>query len=798
VIDRRAFVRYVSSIAAIVAASPRRRSGALPPASAARQPPSATEQASAYGSWVEESGLPCFAYAADHEAMPAAEWDRFVRPPTRRHWLMVGNRWIKLQAGNDGTVGIYDESEGLRWLVSSDEGGTGVSILRDGATTWGSAFTDRPPGAVPRRIFGPTWFAVRCAHRGLELERVILCAEGEVPWVLVRVRLSLATGAEARALSHEETWRLRPRFLNLPESEPRRQEVARAVTYRTAEDRGRITATETFPAPVRGQVGAPSTLVLEALGSDRVETSVDATGEPTLRLVSALELAPGTTRELWFRFGRPASGALEDPSGFFEAQLGSLRAALPKARSSRAPEAEREIPWHAALLTGGACRDRVLGGHTLDQGSAYSFEMGFNGAARDPLQHALPLVYSEPDLALSVLRNVVAWGSPDGDLPYALGSAKQPLPLGFRPSDSNLWSLWLASEYAAASGDLAAFDAEVSFHPSHGAPAVPLREALRRQLRFFVDVVGRGARNHVRILNADWNDLAIAQSGVPAAEMIEHGSSVLNSAMASWVLGVFAGLADRLGETALAEESRQQSSDLRALVRQGHNGRWFHRAYAPDGRPVGDESCWLEVQPWAILCGAADDAQARALLQLIDEGHRRDSPLGARIIWPLPVRPRGTLGEGLDGGIWLSINTTLIWAAARLAPELAWDEWRRMSLRNHARHYPEVWEGTLSGPDAYNAPESPRPGRTWKSQAFAMQAFPVNNLHSHSQPLLAYLRLLGVEPTPNGTLAVGRGGEYSSRVFSLREDGSGRLRSTGEVQLETVRGPVRGRGEVAW
>jgi hypothetical protein len=47
----------------------------------------------------------------------------------------------------------------------------------------------------------------------------------------------------------------------------------------------------------------------------------------------------------------------------------------------------------------------------------------------------------------------------------------------------------------------------------------------------------------------------------------------------------------------------------------------------------------------------------------------------------------------------------------------------------------------------------------------AMQAYPVANLHSHAQPLLAYLRLIGVEPTEDGRLLSGGGGLFTSRTF---------------------------------
>ena len=72
-------------------------------------------------------------------------------------------------------------------------------------------------------------------------------------------------------------------------------------------------------------------------------------------------------------------------------------------------------------------------------------------------------------------------------------------------------------------------------------------------------------------------------------------------------------------------------------------------------------------------------------------------------------------------------------------------------------------------------------------------------MHSHSQPLLAYLRLLGVEPTTNGALAVGDGGSFHSATFRLDADGHGALDAGGEVIVESQHGVVRsGAGTVSW
>ncbi|MEU6712163.1 hypothetical protein ABZ897_11860 [Nonomuraea sp. NPDC046802] len=728
---------------------------------------------STYGEWTTVHGLPAFAYTLDQERDSRAEWDPVLDPPTRRHVAHVGNRRITLVSDNYGLSDLFDEHTGLSWLTR----GTGVTRISGLSTDISGS----------ERVFGPTYAIVRVADERVALERTVLCPEGEQPWVLIRLRVRNLLGTPVR-LTLTEEWATRAARAELitgavdaedpgleleligpprtpleqtGEAEKRLGQAGEAgqawEAGQAGEAEGRLgqvgEAGQAWEA--EGRLGQVSEAAVR-LGAVEVEG-----GERACRLEVPLELPAGAERVLDLRFGLLGPLPEEaDLGALFERSLEDLRARLPAAAAVQAPEAEREIPWHAALLTGAACADGVLGGHTLDQGSCYSFRHGFNGAARDPLQHALPLVYIEPDLALSVLRNTCAWGGPDGDLPYALGPDKKPWTSLFRPSDQNLWALWLAAEYLSATGDEAAFRANVPYHPIHEAPETPLQENLRRQFRFLADVVGRGEHGHLRILNADWNDLAVSESGVPREVMIAEGESVLNSAMAAWVLPRYATLAERLGDAATAAEARKLGEELRELVAGEWNGRWYRRAYGP-GAVVGDDDLWLEVQPWAVLCGAAPPERAVGLLRTIERTCAAESPLGARLRWP----PGEGYGPGGVGTIWYAINMTLVWAAAEHLPELAWDWWRRMTLAAHTAAYPDVWEGTLSGPDAYLAPETGRPGRTWDlaDVGIAMQAYPVANLHSHSQPLLAYLRLLGVEPfrRPRG------GARFASRALEV-------------------------------
>ena len=121
-----------------------------------------------------------------------------------------------------------------------------------------------------------------------------------------------------------------------------------------------------------------------------------------------------------------------------------------------------------------------------------------------------------------------------------------------------------------------------------------------------------------------------------------------------------------------------------------------------------------------------------------------------------------TAGVLTNGGVWPSINGTLIWALAKSNPDLAWDEYKKNSFANHADKYPDIWYGIWSGPDSYNSDLSKYPGQTMFNESILggegtnilgsinWTDFPVMNMHPHAWQLYSVSKLLGIEFTGNG------------------------------------------------
>jgi hypothetical protein len=484
-----------------------------------------------------------------------------------------------------------------------------------------------------------------------------------------------------------------------------------------------------------------------------------------LLLERKISLKPGERRTMTFLYGYLPQGADPQPlvekyrRGFQGAwQESSLRWKQEgtRLRIDGEPWVERETIWNSYYLRSSLTFDSFFNTHILNQGGVYQYVMGFQGAARDPLQHALPFIFSDPGIVKQVLAYTLKEVRPDGSIPYAIVGYGVPLPsvLDYS-SDMPLWLLWAVSEYVLATRDLAFLDERITTAYGRQVTTEPVRDLLARCFRHQVRDVGTGEHGLVRALHEDWNDALIAW--VPpqfVKEYLVQSESVLNSAMAVHVYERYAELLSYAGdEAAFATDIRARAERLRQAVRSQWTGKWFRRAWLGSGLGwLGENGLWLEPQSWALIVGAATKAQAGELVQVIDTELRQPSPIGAMVLSKSP----DLFGHGMDpgisvnGGVWASLNAILIWALAGIDGGMAWDEWKKNTLACHADVYSGVWYGTWSGSDSYNSVSSDHPGETSSGGSPACTDFPVFNLHSHACSLFAITKLLGIEFTATG------------------------------------------------
>lgn len=516
-------------------------------------------------------------------------------------------------------------------------------------------------------------------------------------------------------------------------------------------------------------------------GIDRpLDGNLDKSGTDCgLLLERKFSLKPGESRTLTFLYGYMVSGfdldslvdkyrqsagtALRDSSAEWK------RSGLHFSTEAE-PWIEREVTWNHYYLRSGFTYDDFFHQHIISQASIYQYVMGFQGAARDPLQHVLPFLFSDPELVKEVLRYALKEVRPDGSIPYGIVGHGMIMPtVSDNSSDMPLWLMWAISEYILATRDVRFLDSEVvgayGSNPNalrgEGAGRDSVRNLLARCYKHLVENVKTGQHGLMRMLQDDWND-ALVTAWVPSADVngcIEKGESVLNSAMAAYVFDYYARMLTYAGEEdRVTSPIRIKAEEHRAAVRQQWTGKWFKRSWlGPDLGWLGEKCMWMEPQPWALISRITNEEQTKILLQSIDEQLRRPSPIGAIQLTPGPDQEtkgvwKAEPGTSVNGGVWPSLNQTLIWALAGLNGEMAWDEWKKNSFARHAEVYPEIWYGAWSGPDVLNSVNSKKPGETTGGTPFGWTDFPVLNMHTHACPLYSLIKLLGLEFTEAGVL----------------------------------------------
>ncbi len=464
-----------------------------------------------------------------------------------------------------------------------------------------------------------------------------------------------------------------------------------------------------------------------------------------------VRLRPGESRTLSFLYGYlPEGFTLEglvarysaEPPEVWPRSSSQWKKSCIQFRAGADSWVEREVAWSGYYLRSGLTYDSFFREHILSQGQGYQYLAGLQGAARDPLQHALPFVFTDPQVVREVLRYTIKETQSDGSLPYGIVGSGVPMPCRYRPSDLELWLLWLASEYVLATRDRKFLEEKVAPYPGGASPeALTISQHLARAYERIATRIGVGKHGLMRLFNGDWNDSIVVNRLTPAqvAEVFKEGESVLNGAMASYVLDYYARMRAFTQQTELATAARATAEAQRQAVRQQWTGQWFRRAWLGEELGwAGEKQLWLEPQPWAILGGVATPEQVKTLVSTINELTRRRSPIGALLQSQPDPTMKDDPGVGTNGGIFAAINGTLIWALARVDGSMAWDEWKKNSLARHAATYPEMWFGIWSGPDAYNSVLAKNPGWTPPD-------FPVMNMHPHAWPLYSAAKLLGLE-----------------------------------------------------
>ncbi len=355
-----------------------------------------------------------------------------------------------------------------------------------------------------------------------------------------------------------------------------------------------------------------------------------------------------------------------------------------------------------------------------------------------------------------ILRYTLSEVRENGSVPYGIVGHGVVAPMtGDNGSDLPLWLLWAVSEYVLATRDVDFLEEKIPARVGGAGRSDTVANLLARCFRHQMNDVGFGEHGVAKMLSDDWNDgLLGTWAGTALAEATEKGESVLNSAMSAWVFEEYARMLHYAGQSGeLQSELKKAAGRHRDAARAQWNGKWFKRAWlGPTLGWLGDSTLWLEPQPWAILGGVTTPEQSRALVATMNDLLRTE-PIGCTQMSNGPdIRKPGLFEPGtiVRGGVWPSLNQTLVWALAGVDPAMAWDEWKKNSFAVHAEAYPDIWYGVWSGTDSYNSLVSTTPGATGNDRAFHGVDFPVLNLHSHACFLYSATKVLGIEFTEEG------------------------------------------------
>jgi hypothetical protein len=764
-----------------------------------------------FGSWeVDEFGLPTFRYTLDEAVDPRAKQPEiYRRTDTTDAWHQVGNDHLHANAYNHGYLELWSQDRLNQWANKYDAANRhyagGYGYLNVGGKVISTLYADRPQGTDFTRDFGVGYYRKQVSAYGMHIDERTFAPFGDDPLLIDEVTLT-NEGSEPKNVSWFEYWDVNPYNQatgfqkNIGLAAPAFDAATGTLSVKqvTAPDgdtnplsifASGLGSQPEFDTSVSSFFGAGTRAEPAAVKADKLAGTLalpSPSGAPSDQLFAfrdPLTIGPGVSVRLRYAYGMAHQDKIaalvkkySEPVESFTASEKAWAKWVPKASFGADRRwVARELEWDAYLLRSASVYEEECGAHNITQGGYYQYDTGDNLGYRSWLHYALPITYSEPELAREIMRFSIKWQPPGPAAgqqnPYGTGPLCTRFDLG-SSNDLDFWLLLAAAEYGLGTRDTKFFDEQLPYYksPQTATAWQHIKDAFAHQETL------RGPHGgYVMGATGDWNDFS--------TELEQMSESNLVTAQLAYVYPKLAELADLRGDQEFAAALRKAGKADLDTIKGQWTGRWYTRGWS-GATQVGTGAIFEEPQPWAILAGAPSPDQAATLAGNIHrflDGYgapggpaqygtaqvpsRHDpdvTELGpeARGVALLPepllqALPDASLtgASQWPGGVWFDLNGDLTWAYASLdgvlpnARGLAWDEYVRNTLAKHADLYPDHWQGTISVDDVCHAfyGNHPESCGTGLSQTYSGQI-----TEQPTWMVMGAIRLAGVTPNRDG------------------------------------------------
>jgi cellobiose phosphorylase len=831
-------VRRLAAAAAalIVLSGAQAALAAPPPLSAETGAPNVLSSygSGSFGQWtVDAHKLPAYRYEIDPLTSPIAPQPELSGNVNA--WSQIGNDRVVADGSNHGYTQLWSQDRLYQWTnyydASHNHFAGGFGYLNIAGKVLSTLYDDRAASASTERLYGVGYYEKQTSISGLAEQDRVYAPFGDDSLLLHDVTIK-NTSRSAVSGSYFEYWDLNPmvqgvtqfaRGYQAPAWDPQTRTLTAAQLPDEADTQPLSIFASALQAPVSaydtdtsaffgsGTRAAPAAVVAGQLSNSIAPPTPNGQeGRGMFAFQSSISLAPGASITLRYAYGyghpeaiQPMLSRYRAASSPFNQSEAQWSKWLPKVElGSSYSWLARELQWDAYTVRSDSTYEECAGHHILSQGGYYQYFFGENEAFRDPLQHALPMIWSDPALA----RDVIAYSAQEqpagtGSIPYGMLSMCRRFDLG-TADDLDQWLLWAAAEYALSTRDFAFLQQQLPYYA--GAGSGTLWEHLKLAFHHQEEVIGRGAHGeYVTGATGDWNDFS--------TEFNQMTESNLVTAQAAYIYPRLALVADAIGDPTFAAELRAAGTGDKGIVAgQFVPGEsvtpadaglgWFARGYS-GAKQLGSGAIYVEPQPWALLAGAATPQQAAQIVA----AYRRflvgvGAPYGPTLIGAAMApgstdpganeqnQPGLNNSREFPGGAWFALNGQLTWALARLdgvvpeAATYAWDEFMHNTLAAHATVFPDHWDGVISVDDEcasyYQSPPSGC-GIGLATGANVVNGYDTQIMHQPAYSLFDLLAVAGVEATRDGYEVVPH---LPMQTFDIRLPQVGVAQQTGLIR----------------